>query len=562
MQTHLKGFGLENFRVFKDYTWFDFAPITILTGPNSSGKSSLNKALLLLKDNFEKGNLPPYYTFLRDNSGQSSPTDLDILQLKKGHIDSVHNEYIADYKPSTLRFNDKAHGLNSAETSITRNSDSTNISFYLQYEVYPDSWTQNAEDLLSLMSNPEDDISKVYNEEIEAAKQRNLELLREIEESKNRNKNIGSIQKSNWIKRKRKDVKYLLEYKYKNKILSTLNCLHIATLDNNDILIVTDKYVYFDPFLFDFFTDIDDKKIYKNINKFEKKIYTNHRPSLEDWFKANGIDADINQKLVELIYDKLDITFSNERFEVNSIKSSLNLINTLSVNRFVQKRAYGQDDDSEFKHTLKSITDAKIEGLKFDDFFDRCAKIFGIVGKIDVNYDQEQEIYFPNIDGFSILNYGYGYSLIITIIFKVAEIAAKNYLDSDGLAYDIMESPSIMIVEEPESNLHPKLQSLLADFLVEAAEIFQIQFIIETHSEYLIRKLQYLTATKKVKPIDSVIYYFHEPDKVPIGEKQVKKIQILEDGSLSDEFGTGFFDEAANWELELLRLKNNKNRQN
>ncbi|TDE13930.1 AAA family ATPase [Dyadobacter psychrotolerans] len=54
MQTHLKGFGLENFRVFKDYTWFDFAPITILTGPNSSGKSSLNKALMLMKDNLKK----------------------------------------------------------------------------------------------------------------------------------------------------------------------------------------------------------------------------------------------------------------------------------------------------------------------------------------------------------------------------------------------------------------------------------------------------------------------------------------------------------------------------
>ncbi|CAG5010517.1 hypothetical protein DYBT9275_04740 [Dyadobacter sp. CECT 9275] len=40
MQTHLKGFGLENFSVFKDYTWFDFAPITILTGPNNSDKSS------------------------------------------------------------------------------------------------------------------------------------------------------------------------------------------------------------------------------------------------------------------------------------------------------------------------------------------------------------------------------------------------------------------------------------------------------------------------------------------------------------------------------------------
>ncbi|WP_374756318.1 DUF3696 domain-containing protein [Dyadobacter psychrotolerans] len=89
-----------------------------------------------------------------------------------------------------------------------------------------------------------------------------------------------------------------------------------------------------------------------------------------------------------------------------------------------------------------------------------------------------------------------------------------------------------------------------------------MQFIVETHSEYLIRKLQYLTAKKQVKPSDSVIYYFHDPNNVPKGEKQVKKIEILEDGSLSDDFGPGFFDEAANWELELIRLKNAKNRNN
>ena len=49
---NLKGFGLENFRVFKKNTWFDFAPITILKGTNSSGKSSINKALLLIVENF------------------------------------------------------------------------------------------------------------------------------------------------------------------------------------------------------------------------------------------------------------------------------------------------------------------------------------------------------------------------------------------------------------------------------------------------------------------------------------------------------------------------------
>ena len=53
-----KNIGIENFRIFKDYTEFELAPITILTGPNNSGKSSFLKLLGLLKYSFgEKDNL-------------------------------------------------------------------------------------------------------------------------------------------------------------------------------------------------------------------------------------------------------------------------------------------------------------------------------------------------------------------------------------------------------------------------------------------------------------------------------------------------------------------------
>ena len=51
--SYLENIGLKNFRVFEKETWFGFAPITLITGPNSSGKSSLIKAILLLKDNLE-----------------------------------------------------------------------------------------------------------------------------------------------------------------------------------------------------------------------------------------------------------------------------------------------------------------------------------------------------------------------------------------------------------------------------------------------------------------------------------------------------------------------------
>ena len=50
----MKKIGVENFRVFKDYTEFEIRPITLLIGPNNSGKSSLSKLLLLLKNGFDR----------------------------------------------------------------------------------------------------------------------------------------------------------------------------------------------------------------------------------------------------------------------------------------------------------------------------------------------------------------------------------------------------------------------------------------------------------------------------------------------------------------------------
>lgn len=49
----LSGIGIENFRVFKEYTEFDFAPLTLLTGANNSGKSSL-----IHDRNISRQNLP------------------------------------------------------------------------------------------------------------------------------------------------------------------------------------------------------------------------------------------------------------------------------------------------------------------------------------------------------------------------------------------------------------------------------------------------------------------------------------------------------------------------
>jgi predicted ATPase len=87
------------------------------------------------------------------------------------------------------------------------------------------------------------------------------------------------------------------------------------------------------------------------------------------------------------------------------------------------------------------------------------------------------------------------------------------------------------------------------------------RFIIETHSEYFIRKLQYLTASPKseMKSEDTAIYYFYPPKAIPPGYPQVQKIEISKGGGLSHDFGSGFFDEADNISLSIWSLNTNRN---
>ena len=49
----LKSISLENYKCFKDKTDIDIAPLTVLCGVNSSGKSSILKSLLMLKQSYE-----------------------------------------------------------------------------------------------------------------------------------------------------------------------------------------------------------------------------------------------------------------------------------------------------------------------------------------------------------------------------------------------------------------------------------------------------------------------------------------------------------------------------
>ena len=51
---NLEGLGLQNFRTFNKKENFEFAPITLITGINNAGKSSVFKAIQFLVHNFKE----------------------------------------------------------------------------------------------------------------------------------------------------------------------------------------------------------------------------------------------------------------------------------------------------------------------------------------------------------------------------------------------------------------------------------------------------------------------------------------------------------------------------
>jgi hypothetical protein len=56
---------------------------------------------------------------------------------------------------------------------------------------------------------------------------------------------------------------------------------------------------------------------------------------------------------------------------------------------------------------------------------------------------------------------------------------------------------STMLLEEPEIHLHPLAQAVLAEVFAEVSQQRQVQFLVETHSEHLFRRMQTLMARRQ-----------------------------------------------------------------
>jgi predicted ATPase len=202
------------------------------------------------------------------------------------------------------------------------------------------------------------------------------------------------------------------------------------------------------------------------------------------------------------------------------------------------------------------------------EYIDRFLELLGIKGGFEFKMLDGNSGMKITIGGMDLADLGFGVTQILPVILKIVYLSVKNVgVDSDFKGFSFSDQnledfnfdqvgvnqferynfkPSTLILEEPEANLHPKLQSMLAKLFIYAHQELKVNLIIETHSEYLIRGLQVQRIENTdFKKEDCVIYYINNEEYDTNIERKVTKIFIEDNASLSENFGSGFLDEAA-----------------
>ena len=99
---------------------------------------------------------------------------------------------------------------------------------------------------------------------------------------------------------------------------------------------------------------------------------------------------------------------------------------------------------------------------------------------------------------------------------------------------------TILIMEQPELHLHERPQARLGDFFYGLTLVGK-QVFIETHSAVLISQLRYLMVKRGQEARDAIAVYFVEQD--PQGDAHFEPIKVSKGGAI-ENWPDGFFDES------------------
>lgn len=114
---------------------------------------------------------------------------------------------------------------------------------------------------------------------------------------------------------------------------------------------------------------------------------------------------------------------------------------------------------------------------------------------------------------------------------------------------------STLILEQPEIHLHPSVQAGLADVFIDAIRTRNIQIVLESHSEYLVKRLQRRIAEDEINNDDVALYFCSMAED----ESIIEPLDVDRDGNIrnwpADFFGDEMEDIAARTRAAMKRKR-------
>ena len=546
----MKQIGFTNFRKFEEFPSIDLGDITMLVGRNSSGKSTMVKALLLALDNLRE--MPvnaqyPYKHIVRFDKNQFSDLNISTFHRALNTTAKAKGENTMSFKTQI--------GYITYEIKVSGNPEENNgYGFLTNLIITASPFRFNAKYEFEIDFVNDTRTFRKYDDKKNEISEQVLKRIEDLFARLEALKKECDLKGENYSSAVMEQIEVTAEL---NALKAKLESIEATTAISSEVVIpfIHDEEVEGLDFIseqlsrtiedcFDF--ELENK--YGNLDEGDAYIdeKTGRVCTIDDdeWIEYKS-QRDI---LLSSENDIMDIAHSIRK---GLGQAFFGYIYAHGVN---QRSIYSIHDKNDY--IAKTLHDYnKVASPMAEDFIRTWMREFEIGDNFILSnyFDEGYSVQIEKLskDGeieqsVGLADLGMGSIQVMIILFRLASMISYY------TAWDIPEPdgkivlPTI-IIEEPEQNLHPALQSKLAELFYQVNSDYGFRFIIETHSEYLIRKTQVEVAKHKGEEWENpfAVYYF------PVVGNPYK-MEYRADGKFSNEFGKGFFDEAAELAFQIF----------
>jgi predicted ATPase len=542
----LKQIELKNFKAFSENGAIaELAPITLICGQNSAGKSSLMQSLLMLSQTIQ----------LQDNNLDSSDIVTSGKYVDLGNFNSLVNSHDSSktlqisltFKNTKLTSKHKENKLSLLfESSIKFNEDENN-NFGRLKNIEFSSILSNSENFNFILTRTNNDRTFSFEPNTNFYKilsslpvgPRETHIYRRIQREKNQSirekliksyqlalKNSSSKAELSKISEQLDEIDYqeqkseMMEYgdniSYGNLHHRTIDKLRTYTLSNRD------RFINMRRGSGSYLPSSFDDQYIENREITIAEMYMQRIASY-----ISSMNSVLTTTLGQLSYLG-PLRSAPQRSYSHKVGKALSVGN--SGEDIVQMLSVRVEQSSNKYKFIEEYLNEECSNLGIPYKFNAFLKSEDVAG--DLVILNVTDIRTNTI--VALTDVGFGISQLLPIIIQ----ATYSYETSKN-------KTGLMLVEQPELHLHPNLQAKIADFIIRKSKPSQnregLQWIIETHSESLIRRLQRRVKEKKLKPEDISILYV---DRVGDYGSVIKRLRLDEYGDFIDSWPDGFFVDA------------------